>query len=89
MKRRSFLKWIGKGTAAVAAAPVVAKLPAAEAADTIQNQLLDNHQLATHSRGIITTGKHPKVMWPGVEKLWKGQFSKYPTESLQDLFDEL
>lgn len=36
--------------------------------------------------GIITTGSHPKALWPGVHALWGQIFNEHPPE-YTDLFD--
>jgi len=38
--------------------------------------------------GIITTGSHPKTLWPGIHSLWGQIFNEHPTE-YTDLFDIL
>ena len=35
---------------------------------------------------IISTGNHPKALWPGVEAWWGLEYAKHPDETL-DLFD--
>ena len=37
--------------------------------------------------GVITTGNHPKLMWPGVKALWGRSYNEYPLECL-DLFTQ-
>lgn len=36
--------------------------------------------------GIITTGNHPKALWPGVKKWWGRMYDEHPVE-WKDLFD--
>jgi hypothetical protein len=36
--------------------------------------------------GIITTGAHPKLLWPGVNAVWGQTYTQYPTE-YTDLYD--
>jgi len=36
--------------------------------------------------GVITTGNHPKLLWPGIHALWGQVYNQYPTE-YTDLFD--
>jgi hypothetical protein len=36
--------------------------------------------------GIITTGNHPKALWPGVKRWWGRTYSEHPVE-YKDLFD--
>lgn len=36
--------------------------------------------------GIITTGAHPKLLWPGVHAVWGQTYNQYPTE-YTDLYD--
>lgn len=36
--------------------------------------------------GIITTGNHPKALWPGVKRWWGRSYSEHPVE-WKDLFD--
>lgn len=38
--------------------------------------------------GIITTGSHPKALWPGVHAFWGQVYSEHPTE-YTDLYDTL
>ena len=38
--------------------------------------------------GIITTGSHPKALWPGVHAFWGQIYNAHPTE-YTDLFDTL
>jgi hypothetical protein len=38
--------------------------------------------------GIITTGTHPKALWPGVHAFWGQVYDEHPTE-YTDLFDTL
>lgn len=37
--------------------------------------------------GIITTGSHPKALWPGLHALWGQMYDEHPKE-YPDLFDE-
>lgn len=30
--------------------------------------------------GVITTGNHPKALWPGIRAFWGRQYSEHPTE---------
>src|SRR5574337_327342 len=36
--------------------------------------------------GIITTGSHPKALWPGIHDFWGQIFNEHPPE-YPDLFD--
>lgn len=36
--------------------------------------------------GIITTGNHPKALWPGMRKFWGRQYEEHPQE-WSDIFD--
>jgi hypothetical protein len=36
--------------------------------------------------GVITTGNHPKLLWPGVHAVWGQIYNQYPTE-YTDLYD--
>ena len=36
--------------------------------------------------GVITTGNHPKALWPGIKAIWGRQYSEHATE-YTDLFD--
>lgn len=36
--------------------------------------------------GVITTGSHPKLLWPGVKAVWGTVYDSWPTE-YTDLFD--
>lgn len=36
--------------------------------------------------GVINTGSHPKLLWPGIHALWGQQYNAHPTE-YTDLFD--
>lgn len=38
--------------------------------------------------GVINTGLHPKLLWPGVHAIWGQTYNEYPTEYV-DLFDQL
>lgn len=38
--------------------------------------------------GVITTGNHPKALWPGVHAFWGQKYDEHPTE-YTDLFDQL
>lgn len=38
--------------------------------------------------GVITTGNHPKALWPGVHAWWGQTYAEHPTE-YTDLFDQL
>lgn len=38
--------------------------------------------------GVITTGAHPKLLWPGVHAVWGQMYDEHPTE-YPDLFDQL
>lgn len=38
--------------------------------------------------GVITTGNHPKALWPGVHAFWGQTYDEHPTE-YTDLFDQL
>lgn len=38
--------------------------------------------------GVITTGNHPKALWPGVHAFWGQVYDEHPTE-YTDLFDQL
>ena len=38
--------------------------------------------------GVITTGSHPKALWPGVHAFWGQVYNEHPTE-YTDLFDTL
>lgn len=38
--------------------------------------------------GVITTGAHPKALWPGVHAFWGQVYDEHPME-YPDLFDEL
>ena len=38
--------------------------------------------------GIITTGSHPKALWPGVHAFWGQVYNAHPTE-YTDLYDTL
>jgi len=38
------------------------------------------------SSGIVTTGSHPKALWPGVHAFWGQIYSEHPTE-YTDLFE--
>ena len=38
--------------------------------------------------GLITTGSHPKALWPGVHAFWGQVYNAHPTE-YTDLFDQL
>lgn len=37
--------------------------------------------------GVITTGNHPKALWPGMRKFWGREYSEHPVEWKQ-IFDE-
>ncbi len=37
--------------------------------------------------GVITTGNHPKALWPGIKAIWGRQYNEHATE-YTDLFDE-
>ncbi len=37
--------------------------------------------------GVITTGNHPKALWPGIKAIWGRQYDEHQTE-YTDLFDE-
>ena len=37
--------------------------------------------------GVITTGNHPKALWPGVAAWWGISYNKHPMEWSQ-IFDE-
>lgn len=37
--------------------------------------------------GVITTGNHPKLMWPGIKGVWGRTYTEHPLEAY-DLFDE-
>lgn len=36
--------------------------------------------------GVINTGSHPKLLWPGIHALWGQQYAQHPAE-YTDLFD--
>lgn len=36
--------------------------------------------------GVINTGSHPKLLWPGIKEIWGQLYDAYPTE-YTDLFD--
>ena len=36
--------------------------------------------------GVITTGAHPKALWPGVHAFWGQVYNEHPTE-YTDLYD--
>ena len=36
--------------------------------------------------GVITTGNHPKALWPGIKAIWGRQYNEHATE-YTDLFD--
>lgn len=38
--------------------------------------------------GIITTGSHPKALWPGVHEFWGQVYNAYPVQ-YSDLYEEL
>lgn len=38
--------------------------------------------------GVINTGTHPKLLWPGVHAIWGQVYNQHPTE-YTDLFDQL
>lgn len=38
--------------------------------------------------GVITTGSHPKLLWPGIKEIWGRVYDSFPTE-YTDLFDEV
>lgn len=38
------------------------------------------------SGGVITTGNHPKLMWPGIKGVWGRRYNEHPLEC-NDLFD--
>src|SRR3990167_9377142 len=38
--------------------------------------------------GVINTGSHPKLLWPGVHAIWGQVYNAHPTE-YTDLFDQL
>jgi hypothetical protein len=37
--------------------------------------------------GVITTGNHPKALWPGMRKFWGRQYDEYPQE-WPELFEQ-
>jgi len=37
--------------------------------------------------GVITTGNHPKLMWPGIKGIWGRSYNEHPLECV-DLFDQ-
>ena len=37
--------------------------------------------------GVITTGNHPKALWPGIAAWWGREYDKHPREYM-DLFDK-
>ena len=37
--------------------------------------------------GVITTGNHPKLMWPGIKGIWGRKYNEHPLECV-DLFDQ-
>ena len=37
--------------------------------------------------GVITTGAHPKALWPGIHAWWGRSYNEFPQE-YPDLFDE-
>jgi len=37
--------------------------------------------------GVITTGNHPKALWPGIKAIWGRQYNEHAVE-YTDLFDE-
>ena len=39
--------------------------------------------------GVINTGSHPKLLWPGVKEIWGQLYEAYPTEytDLYDVYD--
>jgi len=37
--------------------------------------------------GVITTGNHPKLMWPGIKGIWGRTYNEHPMECV-DLFDQ-
>jgi hypothetical protein len=38
--------------------------------------------------GVISTGSHPKLLWPGIHAIWGQVYNEHPLE-YPDLFDEL
>ena len=38
--------------------------------------------------GVITTGAHPKLLWPGIRAIWGRTYDQYDTEHT-DLFDQV
>ena len=38
--------------------------------------------------GVITTGSHPKALWPGIHAFWGQKYDEHPKEYL-DLYDQL
>ena len=38
--------------------------------------------------GVITTGAHPKTLWPGIHAFWGQKYDEHPKEYL-DLYDQL
>ena len=36
--------------------------------------------------GVISTGSHPKVLWPGIHEWWGRQYNQHG-EECKDLFD--
>lgn len=38
--------------------------------------------------GVINTGSHPKLLWPGIHAVWGQMYNQHPTE-YTDLFDVL
>ena len=38
--------------------------------------------------GVITTGNHPKALWPGIHAWWGINYNEYPTE-YTEIFDIL
>ena len=37
--------------------------------------------------GVITTGAHPKALWPGMHAFWGREYSEHPME-WKEIFDE-
>ena len=37
--------------------------------------------------GVITTGTHPKALWPGIKAWWGQTYDEHPEEYI-DLFDK-
>ncbi len=83
MKRRGFLQAL-LGIPAAALIPKIS-FPQKVIAEPAAKAITTGFGLADVKRsgGIITTGNHPKLLWPGVKAYWDEQYKNAP-----DLFEK-